>query len=129
MGSCGRNGKKGALGFKYKPHTPQAKGEPLRLHKASRRTLESWANHYGFKHEADDLPQSERAEFYRERLKELQRQGLGPLFGQKMQRLSMDKSDWPNATHRRKQRELEEQGELEVRNHEWRQNKAFEAIH
>ena len=114
MGSSGRNGKKGARGFKYPPHTHQIKGEPLRLHTASRRTLESWANHYGFKHEADDLPVSERPEFYRERLEELQRQGQGPFFGQKMQRLPMSESDWPNKTYQRKQREMKEQGELEA---------------
>nr|GAT56654.1 predicted protein [Mycena chlorophos] len=128
MGSTGRNGKKGVWGFKYAPHTHPSKGEPLRLHKSSRRTLESWANHFGFKHLADELPMSERAEFYREKLKETQRQGLGPFVGQKMKRLSMAESDWPNKPFRERQREVEEYGELHVRDHERHQDKAFRSL-
>ncbi|KAJ7613586.1 hypothetical protein DFH06DRAFT_143674 [Mycena polygramma] len=74
----------------------QVKGEKLRLHKASRRTLESWANHYGFKHLADTLPLRERAAFYKARLYEIQKQGRGPFFGQPMTRVPMAKSDWPS---------------------------------
>ncbi|KAJ7437226.1 hypothetical protein B0H11DRAFT_1936130 [Mycena galericulata] len=92
----------------------QIKGENLRLHKASRRSLESWANHYGFKHLADELPLRERADFYRARLYEVQKEGKGPFFGQRMKRLPMSQSDWPNKRYKAKIRiknEKENNGE------------------
>ncbi|KAF7329463.1 hypothetical protein MKEN_00208600 [Mycena kentingensis (nom. inval.)] len=115
MGTTGRNGKKGRFGFRLGPSTDQEPGELLRLHKSSRRTLESWANHYGFKHDADALPIGERAEFYRARLYELQRQGLGPLVGQKMKRVEMSKSDWPNKTYKKRVQEEKDAAEREAR--------------
>ncbi|KAJ7683222.1 hypothetical protein B0H17DRAFT_1074434 [Mycena rosella] len=84
------------------------KGYPLRLYKASRRSLESWANHYGFKHLADELPRNERAAFYRARLEEIQHQGKGPFYGQPMKRLAMSESDWPNRKYRAGAREIYE---------------------
>ncbi|KAJ7629120.1 hypothetical protein FB45DRAFT_795022 [Roridomyces roridus] len=88
-------------------------GQPLLLRRTSRRTLESWANHYGFKHLADELPLNKRAEFYKTRLYELQRSGQGPLYGQPMKRLPMAQSDWPNRKYKGKMKALKEQQERE----------------
>ncbi|KAJ7253628.1 hypothetical protein C8J57DRAFT_627549 [Mycena rebaudengoi] len=81
------------------PH--HEKGQKIRLYRSSKRSLESWANHYGFKHLADELPLRERAAFYCKELNKIQKAGRGPFHGQPMTRLPMSKSDWPNKKYLR----------------------------
>lgn len=85
------------------PH--HEKGQKIRLYRSSKRSLESWANHYGFKHLADELPLRERAAFYCKELNKIQKAGRGPFHGQPMTRLPMSKSDWPNKKYLRDLRE------------------------
>ncbi|KAJ7683210.1 hypothetical protein B0H17DRAFT_1074385 [Mycena rosella] len=78
----------------------QVPGMHVRLFRASKRSLESWAVTYGFRDEALGLPLNERAVFYRDRLYELQRKGQGPCYGQPMTPVPMSESDWPNRKYR-----------------------------
>ncbi|KAJ7238155.1 hypothetical protein C8J57DRAFT_1246572 [Mycena rebaudengoi] len=68
--------------------TPPVKGRTL--------PHQSWANHYGIKHLADELPLRERAAFNCKELNKIQKAGRGPFHGQPMTRLPMSKSLWPN---------------------------------
>ncbi|KAK1222856.1 hypothetical protein PQX77_014278 [Marasmius sp. AFHP31] len=94
---------------------PPKHGEKLNIGRMSKRTLESWASHYGVLHLAEDLPVDKRAMKYQQLLLEIQRSWSGALVvGQKMDRMPMSQSQWPNKKYKEKMEQAEAAGKGRV---------------
>ncbi|KAL0577642.1 hypothetical protein V5O48_004331 [Marasmius crinis-equi] len=88
---------------------PPKHGEKLNIGRMSKRTLESWAAHYDVLHLAEDLPVDQRAMKYQHLLLDIQRSRPGALVvGQKMTRVPMGQSQWPNKKYKEKMRKMSE---------------------